>query len=44
MPFTNLILLLDSREFFRVIQNVYEGSYRMSVLFQIYPFGRDNIP
>jgi len=44
MPFTNLILLPDSREFYRVIPNVCEGSYRMSALYQISPFGRDDIP
>jgi len=43
MPFTNLILLLDSRESYRDIPNVCEESYRMSVLYQISPFGRDDI-
>jgi len=44
MPFTNLILLPDSREFYRVIPNVCEVSYKKSALYQISPFSRDDIP
>ena len=44
MPFTNLILLPDSREFYRVIPNVCEVSNKKSALYQISPFSRDDIP
>jgi len=35
---------IDSHEFYRVIPNECVGSYEISSLFQISPFGRDDMP